>query len=79
MLGAHFLPYGWLYRAPAYHALGVAGVVVAAAVQAMAPDAANIAIPAAMVLLYAATGIAVWRQNRRDGLHARADAAASPC
>ena len=67
MLGAHFLPYGWLYRAPAYYALGVASVVVAALLQALAPASANVTIPAAMALLYAATAARVWRQNRREG------------
>ena len=67
MLGAHFLPYGWLYRAPAYYASGVVGAVVGAALQALAPAAANVAIPTAMALLYAVAGASVWRRNRREG------------
>ena len=75
-LGAHFLPYGWLYRAPAYHALGVASVAVAATVQALARSQANVAIPAAMALLYLAAGVLVWRQNLRDAADARSRATA---
>lgn len=66
MLGAHFLPYGWLYRAPAYHALGVAAVGVAALLQWAAPMLANVTIAASMALLYAAAAVVVLRQNRRD-------------
>ncbi|WP_133477908.1 DUF7010 family protein [Cognatilysobacter segetis] len=75
-LGAHFLPYGWLYRAPAYHALGVASVATGAALQAGATSVANVAIPAAMAALYLAAGIVVWRQNRRDAADARISASA---
>lgn len=68
MLGAHFLPYGWLYRAPAYVALGIASVVVGAALQALLPAQANVAIPASMALLYVAASLAVLRQNRAERL-----------
>jgi hypothetical protein len=68
MLGAHFLPYGWLYHAPAYYALGIASVAIGAALQALAPVHANTLIPLAMAALYAAAGTAVWRQNRREGV-----------
>ena len=66
MLGAHFLPYGWLYRSPAYHVLGVAGALVGAVEQVWVPQQANVAIPASMALLYAGVGIAVLRRNRRE-------------
>ncbi len=67
LLGAHFLPYGWLYRAPAYVALGIAAAIVAAALQAWAPMRANVTVPASMALLHAVAVIAVWRQNRVEG------------
>lgn len=67
MLGAHFLPYGWLYRAPAYYALGVGGAAAGATLQVLAPAQANMAIPAAMALLYALAGLATWRRNGREG------------
>ncbi|MGY3266381.1 DUF7010 family protein [Lysobacter sp. HA35] len=70
MLGAHFLPYGWLYRSPAYYALGIAGAVVGAALQWATPLHANVAIAASMAVLYLATGIAVLRQNRREQVDA---------
>lgn len=66
MLGVHFLPYGWLYHAPAYYALGIAGVVAGAALQALAPGQANTLVPLAMAVLYAAAGAAIRRQNRRE-------------
>ncbi|HZX79613.1 MAG TPA: hypothetical protein VFE72_01495 [Lysobacter sp.] len=66
-LGAHFLPYGWLYRAPAYYALGVASVIVGAVLQALAPAGANVAIPASMAVLYALVGLLIQRRNRREG------------
>jgi hypothetical protein len=68
MIGVHFLPYGWLYRAPGYHALGIASVAVGSALQAFAPAQANTLIPLAMAALYAVAGAAVWRQNRREGV-----------
>lgn len=66
MLGAHFLPYGWLYRAPAYHWLGLASAVVASLVQLFATADAHVLIPLAMALLYLLAGLAVWRQNTRE-------------
>ncbi|HEY4581472.1 MAG TPA: hypothetical protein VIG88_01180 [Lysobacter sp.] len=66
MLGVHFLPYGWLYRTPAYWALGVAAVLVASTLQALWPSGANVTVPASMALLHAAAAAAVWRQNRRE-------------
>ena len=67
MLGAHFLPYGWLYRAPAYYALGLASAVVGALVQLAMPLQANVAIPLAMAALYLAASAHVIHQNRREG------------
>jgi hypothetical protein len=66
MLGAHFLPYGWLYRAPAYTALGLASVAIATILQVTLPAQANIAIPSAMAALYLAASMHVLRQNRRE-------------
>lgn len=66
MLGVHFLPYAWLYRAPAYAALAVMSVLVASGVQLVQPARANVLIPLAMALLYAVSAIAAHRQNRRD-------------
>lgn len=66
-IGAHFLPYGWLYRAPAYYVLGIAGAAIGAALQALAPSQANVTIPASMAVLYALCGAATWRRNRREG------------
>ena len=67
MLGAHFLPYGWLYRASAYYVLGVASVGIGAALQALAPMHANTLVPLAMAALYLGLGVWVWRQNQREG------------
>jgi hypothetical protein len=75
-LGVHFLPYGWLYRAPAYYLLGIASVAVATVLQALAPMTANVTIALSMAVLYVAAGIAVLRQNRRDAADAEI---ASPC
>lgn len=68
MLGAHFLPYGWLYHAPGYYSLAIASVVVGAVLQAFASLHANTLIPLAMAGLYAAATALVWRQNRREGV-----------
>ncbi|TCZ82829.1 hypothetical protein [Lysobacter sp. N42] len=68
MLGAHFLPYGWLYRAPGYHALGLASIALATPLQAVAGARANVAIALAMAVLYLAATLHVHRQNQRDGL-----------
>lgn len=68
MLGAHFLPYAWLYRAPAYAALGIGSVLAAAGLQLAVPARANVGIPLAMALLYVAASVRVRRQNRREGL-----------
>lgn len=66
VLGAHFLPFGWLYRTPAYYALGATSVLAGAALQLLAPLQANTSIPLAMAGLYGAASVAVWRQNRRE-------------
>ena len=70
LLGAHFLPYGWLYRSTAYYALGIGTVLVAAGVQCWLPRAANVAIPLAMLACYALASLGVWRGNRASGMHA---------
>lgn len=67
MLGAHFLPYGWLYRAPAYYVLGVGSGVLASVLQALFASRANVAIAGAMALLYLVASAAVLAQNRREG------------
>ena len=66
LLGAHYLPYGWLYRSPAYYALGCATVLVAAALQWWLPHSAMLAIPLGMAACYALGTLAVWRENARD-------------
>jgi hypothetical protein len=64
LLGAHFLPYGWLYRSPTYYALGIGSVVLAASVQWLMPRQANLAIPLVMLASYALASLGVWRENR---------------
>ena len=63
MAGAHFLPFAWLYRSPAYAVLGAVAVMGAAILQIASPDAATRAIPASMVVGYALAAIAVARHN----------------
>lgn len=75
-LGAHFLPYGWLYRAPAYYALGLASAPVAALLQAAVPLQAKVAIPLAMSALYLGASIHVLGQNRREGASTRTQSTA---
>lgn len=72
MLGAHFMPYGWLYRAPAYYALGIASAGIGAALQAAMPLQANVAIPLAMAVLYLGASMHVLGRNRREGASKRA-------
>jgi hypothetical protein len=72
MLGAHFLPYGWLYRAPGYTALGIGSAALAVLLQVVAGNAAAVAIPLAMAALYLAATVAVHAQNRREGMGSHA-------
>lgn len=72
LLGAHFLPYGWLYRSPSYYALGIGSVLLAALLQWRWPARANLAIPLAMLACYALASLGVWRENHRDAIAARA-------
>lgn len=68
MLGAHFVPFGWLYRSPAYYVLGVGTVVLSAIVQWWLPEAAPLLIPVVMTVSYALAVAAVWRELRTDAL-----------
>ncbi|MGN6514070.1 MAG: DUF7010 family protein [Lysobacteraceae bacterium] len=72
LLGAHFLPYGWLYRSPSYYALGIGSVLLSALLQWRWPERANLAIPLAMAACYALAAFGVWRENRRDARAPRA-------
>lgn len=67
LLGAHFLPFGWLYRSPSYYVLGVVTVLLAAALQWLWPRQSNLVIPLGMAACYAAATLAVLRENRRCG------------
>jgi len=67
MLGAHFVPFGWLYRSPAYYALGVGTVLLSAVLQWCWPAQAPLWVPVAMTLCYALAVGAVWREVRADG------------
>lgn len=64
MLGAHFVPLGWLYRSPAYYALGVGTVALSALLQWRLPERAPLLIPLAMTLCYVLAAAAVWREVR---------------
>ena len=64
MLGAHFVPFGWLYRSPAYTAVGVGSIAVATFLQWWRPLQAHVWIPAAMALCYAIGAAAVVRELR---------------
>lgn len=67
MLGAHFVPFGWLYRSPAYYALGIGTVVLSALLQWLQPQSAPLLIPVVMTLCYALAVVAVWREVRAAG------------
>lgn len=67
MAGAHFLPFAWLYRSPAYAVLGVASVTGAAIAQVAVPDLATRVIPIGMVVGYTLATIAVSREVAADG------------
>jgi GNAT superfamily N-acetyltransferase len=64
MLGAHFVPFGWLYRSPAYYALGIGTVVLSALLQWFLPQQAPLLVPVAMTLCYALAVAAVWSEVR---------------
>jgi hypothetical protein len=69
MLGAHFVPFGWLYRSPAYYALGTGTVLLSALLQWRWPLQASLLVPWAMTLCYALALGAVWREVRvRDAV-----------
>jgi GNAT superfamily N-acetyltransferase len=67
MLGAHFVPFGWLYQSPAYYTLGIGTVVLSALLQWWLPARAPLLIPVAMTLCYALAVFAVWRELRQRG------------
>lgn len=67
LLGAHFVPFGWLYRSPGYYTLGIGTVLLAALLQWRWPQQAPTLIPLAMAACYALASVAVWRENRRRG------------
>lgn len=64
MLGAHFVPFGWLYRSPSYYAVGVGTLLLATWLQWRFPERANLLIPLAMALCYALAAGGVWRELR---------------
>lgn len=64
MLGAHFVPFGWLYRSPAYYVLGIGTVVLSALLQWLLPEQAPLLVPVAMTSCYALAVAAVWREVR---------------
>lgn len=65
MLGAHFIPFGWLYRSAAYYAVSIGTIAVATLLQWFAPDRAHLWIPPAMTLCYAIAAAAVVRELRK--------------
>lgn len=67
MLGAHFLPFGWLYRSPAYYGIGIGSIAVATLLQWCWPERAPIWIPLAMALCYALSAAVVTRELRITG------------
>lgn len=64
LLGAHFLPYAWLYRSRTYALLGGGTLLLAAALHLVSPARANVVIPLAMALCYAIAAAVVIRVNR---------------
>jgi hypothetical protein len=66
LLGAHFVPFGWLYRLPLYGAMGAGSIVVAALLQWLQPATAPVAIPLAMGTAYTVTALRVGTHNNRQ-------------
>lgn len=66
LLGAHFVPFGWLYRSPSYYLLGAGTVMLAALLQWGWPRQAPVVIPLAMAGCYALATLGVWMENRRS-------------
>ena len=66
LFASHFLPYGWFYRSRGYTTLGIAGPIVAMAVQLAAPGHAMVAVPLAMAAVHAVAVALVIGENRRD-------------
>lgn len=64
MLGAHFVPFGWLYRSVAYYAISIGTIAVATLLQWFAPERAYVWIPVAMALCYVLAAAAVWHELR---------------
>jgi hypothetical protein len=64
ILGAHFLPYAWLYRSRAYLVLACVTVLLAGALQWAWPRA-SLPIALAMAACYTGAALWAWRENRR--------------
>ncbi|GAB2518542.1 DUF7010 family protein [Lysobacter humi (ex Lee et al. 2017)] len=63
LMGAHYLPYAWLYRAPAYAALGIVSVAAATTAELVWPGRADLMIAATLALLHAVAGLRVARMR----------------
>lgn len=64
LVGAHFLPYAWLFRSRAYVFASVSIPLAAGAVGWLLPDLARFAAPGAVVVLLAITTFLLARENR---------------
>lgn len=62
LVGAHFLPFAWLYRSMPYAVLGASSVVGVGVMQLVWQDAAALLISLGMA---AAMAVAAWAEHRR--------------
>jgi len=64
LVGAHLLPYAWLYRSRAYLVASIGIPVASGLVGWLLPDLVRFAAPAAVVVLLAVTAFLLHRENR---------------
>lgn len=65
LLGAHFVPFGWLYRSPSYYLLGIVTVALATLLQWRWPAHGNVVIPLGMAVCYGLAAVGVWVEDQR--------------
>lgn len=66
LVGAHFLPFVWLYNSRAYLFLSVGVTLVSAGTGVFWPAKAYVLTPLAVALVLAVGTLLLWRENKQD-------------
>lgn len=65
LVGAHFLPYAWLYRSVAYVVASVGLAVSAGAIAWLLPEQAKVLAPAAVAVILAVSALLAFLEDKR--------------